>query len=157
MGERGIIPFPDAERSRRGMRALKNGAGQKVKRLVLPPKAPAAPSGLGKLAAAEWRRVVPRLEAAGVLAEVDRGVLVAYCTSWAHMMEAERLLQAEGVTHVRDNDKTRAKHPAWQIYREANRTMLMAAAQLYLTPTSRLRIPVPQGAKADDGDDDTFD
>lgn len=157
MGERGIIPFPDAERSRRGMRDLKNGNGERVRRLVLPPKAPGAPPGLSKVAAAEWRRVVPRLEVAGVLAEVDRGVLAAYCTAWAHMMEAERLLVAEGVTHVRDNDKVRAKHPAWQIYREANRTMLAAAAQCYLTPTSRLRIPVPQGAKVDDGDGDDFD
>ena len=159
MGRRGVIPMADHERKRRGMAPLRDAeTGEKVKRLVLPPKAPAAPKGMSAAAAAEWRRVVPRLEAAGVLAEVDRGVLAAYCTAWAHMMEAEKLLNAEGITHERKNDGQRAKHPAWQVYRESLNTMLAAASQCYLTPTSRLRIPVVAGARAaDDGDADGWD
>lgn len=159
MGKRGVIPFPDKDRERRGMKPLRDPeTGERVRRLVLPPVAPAAPKGLTRAASAEWRRIVPELERAGVLSTIDRGILVAYCTAWGHMMEAEELLKAEGVTHVRENDKVRAKHPAWQIYREANRTLVAAARELYLTPTSRLRIPLPAGAEVADPDgDDVFD
>lgn len=114
------------------------------------------PNQLSRLAAAEWRRVTRELERAGVLAEVDRGVLTAYVTAWAHMMEAEAKL-ADGIV-VAGRENTTVKNPAWQVYREANRTMLAAAVQLYITPVSRLRIPIAPGAVSDDGsDDDVFD
>lgn len=138
------------------MKPLRAPDGTKAKRLILAPKAPAAPA-LSAGARAEWRRVTKELERAGVLAEVDRGVLTAYVTAWAHMMEAEAILRRDKVVVV-GKDKQNVKHPAWQIYREANRTMLAAAVQLYITPVSRLRIPIAPGAQSDDGsDDDLFD
>jgi P27 family predicted phage terminase small subunit len=149
--------MPDNVRRIRGMKPLRNAeTGEKVRRLVLPPVAPKPPEGLSRKAAAEWRRVVPELERAGVVAEIDRGVLTAYVTAWAHMQEAEEILKREGL--VRDTKDGAARHPAWIVYREANRTMIAAARELYLTPTSRLRFPVPRGAAADDGSgDDLFD
>lgn len=153
MGARGPTPAPDNVRTLRGMKPLKAPDGSKAKRLILAPKAPAPPAKLSRAAGAEWRRVTKELERAGVLAEVDRGVLTAYVTSWAHMMEAEELLEREGV--IRPNrEGVPVKHPAWQVYREANRTMLFAASQLYITPVSRLRIPIAPGAVSDDGSDD---
>lgn len=158
MGVRGPVPAPDNVRQLRGMKALRTPSGEKAKRLVLAPKAPAPPKGLNAAAGAEWRRVTKELARAGVLADVDRGVLTAYVTAWAHMMEAEALLKRDGVTTL-NREKVPVKNPAWQIYREANRTMLAAASQLYLTPVSRLRIPVSPGAAGvgDDADDDAFD
>lgn len=158
MGERGPVPAPDNVRQLRGMKPLRTPTGEKAKRLVLAPKAPAPPKALSAAAGAEWRRVTKELARAGVLAEVDRGVLTAYVTAWAHMMEAEALLKRDGVTTL-NREKVSVKNPAWQIYREANRTMLAAAAQLYLTPVSRLRIPIAAGAAGvgDDVDDDAFD
>jgi len=160
MGVRGPVAAPDNVRHLRGMKALKGPDGQKVRRLVLAPKAPAIPAGLSAAAGAEWRRVTKELARAGVLADVDRGVLTAYVTAWAHMMEAEKLLRTDGVViESKRGDTGPVKHPAWQIYREANRTMLAAAVQLYITPVSRLRIPVAPGAAGvgDDADDDAFD
>lgn len=156
MGRRGPVPVPDNVRNLRGMKPLKGPDGRKARRIVLPPKAPAMPK-LSRLAAAEWRRITKDLEPAGVLSEVDRGILVAYCTAWGHMMEAEEILRAEGI--VRPNrEGVPVKHPAWQIYREANRTLVAAASQLYLTPVARLRIPLAPGTPTDDGDnDDLFD
>ncbi len=152
--------MPDNVRRLRGSRALTqpgpDGSVVKVKRLVLPPKCPAPPKGLSAAARGEWTRVGKELERAGVIAEIDRGALTAYVTAWDYMMTARGTLDREGLTRVRDGEVV--KHPAWQIYREANRTMLGAARELYLTPTARLRIPIPQGAKvAGDGDDDVFD
>lgn len=160
MGVRGPVAVPDNVRKLRGMKPLKGPDGVKVRRIVLAPKAPAIPAGLSAAAGAEWRRVTKELERAGVLADVDRGVLTAYVTAWAHMMEAEKLLRTDGVViESKRGDTGPVKHPAWQIYREANRTMLAAAVQLYITPVSRLRIPVAPGAAGvgDDGDDDAFD
>lgn len=159
MGVRGPIPAPDNVRAIRGQRPLRGPDGKKVRRVVLAPKAPAAPAGLGRVAAAEWRRVVKELARAGVLAEVDRGVLTAYVTAWQHMMEAEAVLRKDGVVRTSKRDGEPVKNPAWQIYREANRTMIAAAMQLYITPVARLRIPVAAGAApiGDDDDDDAFD
>ena len=158
MGVRGPVPAPDNVRTLRGMKPLRAPDGSKARRIVLAPKAPAMPKGLSPSSGAEWRRVTKELERAGVLAEVDRGVLTAYVTAWGHMMEAEAILRRDGVT-ILNREKVSVKHPAWQIYREANRTMLAAAVQLYLTPTSRLRIPVAPGSAGvgDDADDDAFD
>lgn len=158
MGQRGPVAAPDNVRALRGMKSLKAPDGSKAKRLVLPPKAPAPPTGLSPAAAAEWRRVVKELARAGVIAEVDRAILTAFVTAWAHMMEAEAKLRVEGVT-ILNREKVPVKNPAWQIYREANRTMIAAAVQLYLTPTSRLRIPLAPGSAGvgDDDDDDAFD
>lgn len=159
VGARGPVALPDNVRALRGMKPLRDEAtGKKVRRLILAPKAPAAPAGLSKVAAAEWRRVVPELERAGVLATIDRGVLVGYCTAYAHMMEAEVALKTSGVVHL-NREKVLVKSPAWQVYREALRTMILAARECYLTPTSRLRIPVPAGLVRDDDvdDDDLFD
>lgn len=156
MGQRGPTPAPDNVRLIRGMKPLRNKEGHRVRRLVLAPKAPAPPGGLSRAAGAEWRRVTKELARAGVLAEVDRGILTAYVTSWSHMMEAEALLKSEGVTRP-GREGTVVKNPAWQIYREALRTMQMAASQLYLTPVSRLRIPIAPGLPDDDDSDDTFD
>lgn len=149
--------MPDNVRRIRGTKPLRDSeTGEKVKRLVLPPVAPKPPGGLSRKASAEWRRIVPDLATAGVLAEIDRGVLTAYVTAWAHMQEAEEILKKEGL--IRNTKDGAARHPAWIVYREANRTMIAAARELYLTPTSRLRIPVPRGAAADDGSgDDLFD
>lgn len=156
MGTRGPVAEPDNVRQLKGLPTIKDGAGRPVKRLVLPPKAPPPPDGMGRAASAEWRRVVPELERAGVLAVVDRGVLAAYCTAWGHMIDAQKVLEKDGtVIASARGDGAPVKHPAWQIYREANRTMLIAAAQCYLTPTARLRMPVSVGAAAiEDRDDD---
>lgn len=156
MGRRGPVPAPDNVRALRGMKPLKAPDGSRARRVVLAPKAPAMPP-LSQAAAAEWRRITKELNRAGVLAEVDRGVLVAYCTAWAHMMEAETILRAEKI--VRPNrEKVPVRHPAWSIYREANRTLIAAAGQLYLTPVARLRIPIAPGTPAgSDDDDDAFD
>jgi len=157
MGVRGPVPAPDNVRVLRGMKPLRTSDGRRARRIVLAPKAPPMPK-LSASAAGEWRRITRELAHAGVLAEVDRGVLVAYCTAWAHMMEAEALLRSQGVT-ILNREKVPVKNPAWQVYREANRTMLAAAVQLYITPVSRLRIPVSPGSAGigDDDDDDAFD
>ncbi len=162
MGQRGPVPAPDNVRALRGMEPLKAPDGAPAKRLVLAPKAPKPPADLlDQLARAEWNRVVPELNRAGVLSEVDRGVLVSYCMNWSIMVRAWREIR-KGLSAPDQNGGER-KSPLWQVYREAQSLMLSAANMLYLTPTARLRIPVPRGAMTEDdvaaatGTDDPFD
>lgn len=152
------MPAPDNVRQLRGSRPLMNPDGTRAKRLVLAPKAPAPPPGLSPRAATEWRRVASELGRAGVLAEVDRGVLTAYCQAWGHMMDAAARLKKSGVVLVDRNGDVR-KNPAWQIWREAQNAMIAAGRELYITPVSRLRIPIAPGAAGidDDDSDDAFD
>ena len=149
MGRRGPVPQPDNVRDLRGMRPLKTPDGKKAERIILPPKAPAMPAGLSQAAAAEWRRVSKELARAGVLAEVDRGILTAYCLAWSHMMEAEALLKKNGiVVKSKRGDEGDVKNPAWQIWREANGKVTECATQLFITPVARLRFPVAPGSAA---------
>lgn len=163
MGRRGPVPQPDNIRQLRGMKPLKTPDGRRAERIVLPPKAPAPPGGLSRAAGAEWRRVTKELARAGVLAEVDRGILTAYVLAWSHMMEAEALLQKEGVVvESKRGDEGKVKNPAWQIWRESNGKVIEAATQLFITPVARLRFPVAPGSAAlgdggGDGDNSGWD
>lgn len=163
MGTRGPIPAPDNVRQLKGMKPYVHADDvgkdpeDKGRRLILEPTAPAAPKGLSRRASSEWRRVVPELERAGVLNKVDRGILAAYCTAWGHMAEAEEILKADGII-ISGRDGGSVRHPAWLVYKEALGKMIAAARECYLTPTSRLRIPVAPGTRSDDGTgDDLFD
>lgn len=140
MGRRGPAAVPDNVRELRG----NPGKRPAPRRLKLPPKAPKAPTWLPREAKAEWNRVVPGLDRMGVLAEVDRGVLTAYCLAWHQMVEAAKKLEADGIVRP-GRDKADAKHPAWQVFRESATQLREFAKELYLTPTARLRSELPQG------------
>ena len=73
MGERG--PVPKGYTRRRNKR-YSSGTSVIVAR-------PSLPRALPEEGKAEWRRVVPQLEEIGLLATIDRGVLIRYCQAWA--------------------------------------------------------------------------
>ena len=84
MGERGPAPIPHA---RRRNKCLSTG-----KRIEV--AAPPMPADLDGEAAAEWERIVPEIEAMGILATLDRGALVRYCRGWADWCELDETLRA---------------------------------------------------------------
>lgn len=139
MGARGPVPEPD------NVRFLKGNPQKRPPktRLKLPPKAPAPPSWMAAEAKAEWNRIVPALDRMGVLATVDRALLATYCSAWARFVQAEAVLKKDGLF---SDAKTReAKHPLWQVWREAATQIRELAKELYLTPTARLRSEIPEG------------
>ena len=139
MGRRGPVPLPDNVRNLRG----NPGGTPQRHRLKLPPRAPSPPSWLSREAKAEWRRVVPGLDRMGVLAEVDRAVLSAYCDAWSRFVEAARLMPKDFLSSRTDRE---AKSPLWQIWRESATQVRELAKELYLTPTARLRSEIPEVA-----------
>ncbi|MFC8155857.1 phage terminase small subunit P27 family [Streptomyces cinereoruber] len=151
MGARGPVPQPDNVRALRG-----NPGGRPApQRVTAPPSAPDIPSWLDEEGQAEWARVVPQLDALGVLAKVDRAVLSAYCAAWSKFVAAEQLLQGDDLVAERRAGNGPAKNPAWQIWREAATTVAALARDLFLTPNARLRSVKPEAA--DDQEDDILD
>ncbi|MCM2390184.1 phage terminase small subunit P27 family [Streptomyces albipurpureus] len=149
MGTRGPVPQPDNVRALRG-----NPGGRSApKRVTAKPGAPSAPTWLDTEAKAEWRRIVPELDRLGVLAKVDRAALTTYCAAWSKFVAAERLLQTEDLVAERRAGNGPAKHPAWQIWREATTTVAMLAKELFITPNSRLRSIKPEGDDGTEGED----
>lgn len=148
MGRRGPIAQPDGVRAVRG-----NPGGRSApERVTASPGVPSPPTWLSREARAEWRRIVPDLDRLGVLSTLDRGSLSTYCSAWAQFVKAEQMLQDDDLVAERRAGNGPAKHPAWQVWREAATTVATLAKELFITPSSRLRSVKPEVEDGDEGD-----
>jgi P27 family predicted phage terminase small subunit len=103
-------------------------------------------------ARAEWNRIVPELEAIGVLATIDRGVLIRYCTAWADWVELDEQLQKSG--RIVRGQKGLVRNPLWLLRRDAEETLIELGRQLGLTPIARLRAGVVHERPPDPAEED---
>lgn len=103
------------------------------------------PSLLGKEAKREWRRVAPILDARNVITQGDLTTLENYCIAVHTMREGHRILCRDGLV-----TKDGKKHPAINTMNQAQLIALRTAAELGLTPVSRSRAAIIEGA--DDAD-----
>jgi P27 family predicted phage terminase small subunit len=134
--------------------ALKRLEGNPGKRPIRgdepqPPRSqPSCPGHLSPAARAEWARLAQSLNGIGLLTQVDRAALAAYCQAYGRWVEAERKLKETPVL---------LKTPAGYVQQSpwltvSNKQMELMAkymAELGLTPSSRRRlaIQVPIGPK----------
>jgi P27 family predicted phage terminase small subunit len=126
------------------------------------PKPPAMPSWLSREGKAEWRRVVPELDRIGLLTVVDRAALASYCEAWSLLHRAQADVEAHGVTLYTVEKTfegeggsttiyaTVAKNPAVTVMRDAMATIRSFCSEFGLSPSSRARMTVPEGAGEDD-------
>ena len=114
---------------------------------------PKMPPDLAPEAKAEWRRVVPQLEDMGVLATIDRALLIRYCTSWAEWHELEAALR-KSTKLIRGQKGNLVRNPLWLLRRDADERVTDLARQLGLTPTARLRAGVVHERPPDPREDD---
>ena len=128
MGKRGPLPVPHARR-RNKREAIANAV--KV-------GSPTRPSELAGEARSEWDRVVPELEAIGVVAVVDRAVLIRYCTAWAEWCDLQEKIDKTGML-VKGRLDTLVRNPLVLLRSEAERTLADLGKELTLTPNARLR------------------
>ena len=98
----------------------------------------------------EWERIAPELARLGILTELDRAALAAYCSCWGRCVEAERHVREHGMT-VRAPGGIKI-NPSVRIANNALQFLLKFAAEFGLTPSSRSRIVVgkPDGQEIDD-------
>lgn len=108
------------------------------------------PKWLGKVAAKEWRRVMPELQALGLFTALDLAPLAAYCRAWADWQEAIAMIEEHGATVTTANGYP-VQSPWVAIKTTTQKQFLAAAAELGLSPAARTRIKVEATAKPTDG------
>ena len=140
MGDRGPLPIPYARR--RNKRRL-TGKAIKV-------ASPVMPRNLQPEAKAEWRRIVPQIKQMGILAIIDRGILIRYCTAWAEWCDLDAKLQATGPL-IKGRRDGLVRNPLSLLRRDAEQTLADLSRQLGLTPGARLRA----GIKHEEAEDDS--
>ena len=131
IGERGPVPIPHARR--RNKRA---SSGK-----TIPVAAPEMPDDMDGEAAAEWERIVPDIEAMGLIASLDRGVLIRYCRGWATWLDLDEKLRATGLL-VKGARDGLVRNPLWMMRSDVEATLEALGKQLGLTPAARLRAGV---------------
>jgi P27 family predicted phage terminase small subunit len=142
MGERGPLP---AEHARRRNKRRRSGSFVTIAR-------PAMPRSLATEAKAEWRRIVPELEEMGLIAAVDRSVLIRYCTAWAEWLELDGLVQRSGKL-IKGQKGNLVRNPLWLMRQDIEQTVTELARQLGLTPVARLRSGVVHERARDPGEE----
>ena len=101
---------------------------------------PEPPAWLNADALAEWKRLVPELEALRILTRVDRDDLAAYCDALAEWKEATEDLAANGSLYVETPQGFLQAHPAVSIRRNAREAVRKFSALYGLNPADRSKI-----------------
>jgi P27 family predicted phage terminase small subunit len=119
-------------------------------------KSPSIPSWFGKYEKAKWKELVADLTRNGVISTDTREILIAYCTAYAHWMEArakvaETGLALEGIDKGGNVQITRNTYVTeMSKFRDQMNKLL---PELGLTPASRQKL---SSLKLEDDKDDPF-
>lgn len=107
-----------------------------------PAGVPEPPDHLTSDALAEWRRVVPLLEAMGIIAEIYRAPLAVYCQAWGRHVHAERKLAELGdPALVSTTPSGYQQIGVWlQVSNRAAEQMKTFAAEFGMTPSAISRV-----------------
>jgi len=147
VANKGPARLPEDVRARRGtlQRCRTNPDRPKVE-----PGVPEAPAFLGAFAAAEWRRIVPLLDDAGLLTPIDRAALAAYCVAWGQLAEAETALQGLPPT-VTDEHGLEVVNPAVEPFQKKSLDAIGAfyryAREFGMSPSARASVKAGPSAK----------
>ena len=122
-----------------------------------PVSAPPPPPRLNEVAAAEWRRIVDRLAALGLMTDLDVGALTAYCDAfgdWSMARQALSTIQERNkITHgfmVRTTNGNVIQAPLVGTIRSARADMVRFAAEFGMTPSARAGMDVNVGSASGD-------
>jgi len=110
------------------------------------PIAPDAPESFSAEVLAEWNLVVTELESLGLLARIDRGMMIGYCQHMADYFKAQKHLDTEAEVF-----RTESGYPVmtpWKAYRDtALMEMRKFATEMGMSASARSRIHVKPQAK----------
>jgi P27 family predicted phage terminase small subunit len=99
-------------------------------------------------ARAEWDRVCSDLDRMGILCEVDRPSLAAYCVTYSRWVEAERHVQKHGMMVKSPNKGVPMPNPFLWVATSSMGDMRKWLTEFGLTPSSRSRIRVGPNRQA---------
>jgi P27 family predicted phage terminase small subunit len=111
---------------------------------------PECPEFLDDEAKAEWFRSAKVLSDMGLLTVADRSALAAYCTAYSRWVNAEALVAKHGPVVLSPDKKFPMKSPYLVVADQAMEAMRKFMVEFGLTPSSRSRIKVIEGAEAAD-------
>lgn len=120
----------------------KKSAAELVDHNRPPVHVPDAPDHLSADALAEWQRVVPLLEAMGIIADLYRAPLAVYCQAWGRYVHAERKLAEIGDDALVSTTPSGYKQiGVWlQVSNRAAEQMKTFAAEFGMTPSAINRV-----------------
>lgn len=117
---------------------------------------PTAPAFLNDDAKAEWQRVSGTLFAAGLMTELDRAALAAYCQAYGRWAEAERALarmaakdDANRALMVKTVGGNAIQNPLVGIANKAKADMVRYAVEFGMTPSARSKVEAQDSPDAD--------
>lgn len=144
MGKRGPAPKPSKLKLLQGThrpdRAPANEPDPEV-------EAPSCPTWLHREAKREWRRIVPELVRLGLVAEVDRAALAAYCQAYATWWRMERDIDEHGDVQISARSGLESARPQVAMRDKALETMRKFLVEFGLTPSSRTRVSAAEKPK----------
>ena len=145
-------PRPVALKLIEGRGHGRDSGGRKVAEVPLFKRLPPeAPEWLPIEARAEWDRVVPELSRLELTKPVDRAALTAYCLTWDRLVEAQRIVTADGVLGT--NSQGTVRHPAVAVVEAASKDLRAWCAEFGFTPSAEAKLRVQE---ADNGEEDIF-
>ncbi len=124
---------------------LKKLAGNPGKRKLnlhearLPRSIPDCPKHLVAEARREWKRMAQLLFDAGLLSQIDRAALAAYCQAWGRWVKAEQELTKHGSVTLTVHG-TYKQSPYVVVARDAMEEVRKFAIEFGMTPSSRSRV-----------------
>lgn len=104
-----------------------------------PPGCPEPPEHLGEIARDEWSRIVPILEAMGVLSQADGTALAMYCQHYERWVAAEKGIRDEGTLSVSATGNIKLS-PYIQLANASMAAMQKLLVEFGCTPSSRSRV-----------------
>ena len=138
MANVGRKPKPTKIKQLHGSRQPVNKREPRPKVGARPPR---VPSWLPEEGKREWRRVVKALHRLGLLTELDRAALEAYCVCYGRWVEAERVVAERGPVMKTSNGNL-IQNPYLSIANRAMADMRRFLAEFGMTPSSRSRVAV---------------
>jgi len=103
------------------------------------PAIPSCPQHLNKVARREWRRVTKPLFALGLLTQLDRSALAAYCCAYSRWVEASVQIQQFGLI-LKSPSGYPMQPPYLAILNTALEQMRSYSTEFGMTPSSRSRV-----------------
>lgn len=104
-------------------------------------RAPECPDWLEEEAKVEWTRMADKMEALGILTEIDMTAFAGYCQAYARWMEAEEFMSKHGTIFKTPSGYIQ-QVPQVSIAQTYLKVMKDFCSEFGLTPASRSRIKV---------------
>lgn len=122
------------------------------------PGIPACPAHLRAAAKKEWMRITPELYVLGLLTNIDRAALAAYCVNYGRWVETEKQLAKVGkksnkqiASLYKTTNGNLIINPLLCVSNKAQELMHKFLVEFGMTPASRARLgEVKKGKREDD-------